>query len=402
MKSLAYIPGSNQAANASLMTVQTLRSPGASDIIVNTVTGVSAKFYGSMGAPHTFIDPATGETITIISEATAVDFAGHLDSGKVVIDAIAPGYVDTRGSLVGDIVVVRPVTEWANNIFNVLSESHNDDGTLKASAYTYNPNPILDYMQSGGLLTTLTGFNAAITASVAWIGGYRGTVAALASRAYTASKDTYVDILRNTTTGVMTLVYTEVANNAAAPTLAANSIRIAKVVTSGAAITSIIQYGKDALTASANTIYPSNLVTQKLWINTRDLGAAAGSGVFNMASPPYAWLDPADYAVPGKTTYMRLVVAINKTASDQAAAVLANYASVPIIGVGTNNSQVGVNGLVSGQELFNNGSSTSVYIKSAEMPFPTVAISSFLRMWNFSSASNFIAVPVAYLEIYWR
>lgn len=232
MKSIAYIPASNQATNASQMTVQSVRSPGATDIIVNTVTGAPTKFYGSMGAPHTFTDPVTGETITIISEATAVDFAGHLDSGKVVIDVIAPGYVDTRGSLVGDIVVIRPVTEWANNIFNVLSESHNDDGTLKNSAITYSP-IVLDHIASGAVLTGL-GYGSTLTASlsagVAWINGIKQTIAAVASRAYTASKDTYVDVLYNAS-GTATIVYTEVANNAASPALAANSIRLGIIVT---------------------------------------------------------------------------------------------------------------------------------------------------------------------------
>lgn len=238
MKSLAYIPASNQAANASLMTVQTVRASGASDIIVNTITGAPTKFYASMGAPHTFIDPATGETITIISEATAVDFAGHLDSGKVVIDAIAPGYVDTRGSLVGDIVVIRPVTEWANNIFNVLSESHNDDGTLKSTAYTFNPN-VLDHVASGAVIAGL-GYGSTLTASlsagVVWINGFKQTIAAVASRAYTASKDTYVDALYNAN-GTATIVYTEVANSAASPALAANSHRLG-IVVSGANIAS--------------------------------------------------------------------------------------------------------------------------------------------------------------------
>lgn len=220
------------------MTVQNVRSPGASDIIVNTVTGASTNFYASMGAPHTFIDPVTGETITIISEATAVDFAGRIDSGKVVIDAIAPGYVDTRGSLVGDIVVIRPITEWANNLFNTISASHNDDGSIKNSAIIYNPN-ISDYIQSGGVWSVLTGFNAAMTALVGWQAGNRNIVAAVATRAFTLSKDTYVDVLRNTGTNVFTLVYTEVNNNAASPALAANSIRLGIVVTSGAAITFI-------------------------------------------------------------------------------------------------------------------------------------------------------------------
>lgn len=239
------------------MTVQTLRSPGASDILVNTVTGVPTYFYGSMGAPHTFTDPVTNETITIISEATAVDFAGHIDTGKIVIDAIAPGYVDTRGSLVGDIVVVRPVTEWANNIFNVMNQSLNDNGSLKDSAIVYNPN-VADHIASGGIWTTLTGLNASMTALVAYQAGLRGAISAVATRAFTLSKDTYVDVLR-TTAGYTTsysLVYTEVANGAAAPALAANSIRIAKVVTGASAITSIDQANPDSL---GNLLYPQNI-----------------------------------------------------------------------------------------------------------------------------------------------
>lgn len=109
------------------MTVQTLRSAGASSIFVNTVSGAPAKFYGSMGTPHNFTDPITGETITVISDATCVDFAGHIDTGHIEIDAIAPGQTDI-GSKVGDIIVIRPVTEWANNLANVLGAEHKDNG----------------------------------------------------------------------------------------------------------------------------------------------------------------------------------------------------------------------------------------------------------------------------------
>lgn len=133
MQSIAYIPGSDGVANASLMTVSTVRAPLASTILVNTVANVPDKFYGSMGTPNTFTDPITGETITVISEATAVDFAGHVDGSNIEIDAIAPGYTD-NGSEVGDIIIIRPVTEWANNIHNVLNEAHEDDGKLKSGA----------------------------------------------------------------------------------------------------------------------------------------------------------------------------------------------------------------------------------------------------------------------------
>lgn len=242
MQSIAYIPGSDGAANASLMTISTVRAPLASTIIVNTVANVPDKFYASMGTPNTFIDPVTGETITVISEATAVDFAGHVDGSNIEIDAIAPGYTD-NGSAVGDIIVIRPVTEWANNIFNILRQSHNDDGTIKNTAI---PN-IQDHIQSGGIWSLVSGLNGTMTALVGFQSTTRGTIAAVASRTFTPSKDTYVDVLRNTTTQAFSLVYTEVNNGAAAPALAANSIRLARVITDASTITSVVQHGFDSL-----------------------------------------------------------------------------------------------------------------------------------------------------------
>lgn len=118
------------------MTVQTLRNAGASTIVVNTTSGApTGGFFASMGTPHTFTDPQTGETVTIISDATAVDFAGHITAGNVVIDAIAPGQTDL-GSKVGDVIVIRPLTEWSNNLYNILAQEHADDG--KHNNITYN------------------------------------------------------------------------------------------------------------------------------------------------------------------------------------------------------------------------------------------------------------------------
>lgn len=261
MQSLAYIPGSNGAANPSLMTVQTVRAPGATTITTNTVAGAPTKFYATMGAPHTFTDPVTGETITVISEATAVDFAGTINAGKVDIVAIAPGYADTRGSLVGDIIVIRPVTEWANNLFNVLGVSHNDDGTIKndaissAAMFADPVDPVLrgsefmaNFVASGGAVVATTGLVASISNIVYYIAGARYTLSSIANKTFTANKDTYIDI---TTAGVLT--YVEVANGATTGmTPTANSTRIAKVVTNGTTVTSITQKGRDPL---GNNIY---------------------------------------------------------------------------------------------------------------------------------------------------
>lgn len=150
MKSLSYIPASDGSGDASLMTITQVRTAPATTITVNTVAGAPTNFFATMGTPHTFNDPVTGEAITTISEATAVNFAGRIDSGKVEIVAIAPGETDL-GSKVGDIIIIRPTTQWADNIHDILSESLNDNGTLKNKSVT------LANMNGGstpGVLTT--------------------------------------------------------------------------------------------------------------------------------------------------------------------------------------------------------------------------------------------------------
>lgn len=133
MASIEQIKASDGSGNANVATVQNTRTAGATTIIVDTVLGINgAGFTGSMGTPHTFTDPITSETITVISEATAVDFVGHVDGSNLEIDAIAPGYTDA-GSAVGDIVIIRPTTQYSDNLADVLDASHNDNGTLKVA-----------------------------------------------------------------------------------------------------------------------------------------------------------------------------------------------------------------------------------------------------------------------------
>lgn len=132
-QSIALIKASNGVGNASTATVQNLRSSGATSIIVDTVSDWPTNFCATMGTPHTFVDPITAETITVISETSAVDFTGHINTGHIEIDAIAPGYTDA-GSSVGDIVIVRPTTQWADNVWAVLDKSLNDDGSPKTTS----------------------------------------------------------------------------------------------------------------------------------------------------------------------------------------------------------------------------------------------------------------------------
>ena len=108
------------------------------------------------------------------------------------------------------------------------------------SMETIRSETMFDYVASGGVWSGdayASTRNASMTALTAYIGGRRGTVAAVTARAFTTSKDTYVDVLN--TAGVFSLVYTEVTNNAASPALAANSIRIAIIVTGASNIAAV-------------------------------------------------------------------------------------------------------------------------------------------------------------------
>ncbi len=245
MASIELIKASDGTGNAEVPTVQTTRAPGATTIDVDTVQGINtAGFMASMGTPHTFVDPITAETITVISEATCVDFAGHVDGSNLEIDTIAPGQTDL-GSAAGDIIIIRPTTQWSDNVASTIGVSHEDDGTIKTDAissetmFTDNVDPVkrddettFDFVASGAVWTGDSYGStraASMTAGVFYINGQRGTIAAVTARTFTASKDTYIDVLN--TSGVFTLVYTEVSNNAASPALAANSIRIGIIVT---------------------------------------------------------------------------------------------------------------------------------------------------------------------------
>lgn len=155
MASINLIKASDGTGNASTATVQTVRNSGVTTIIVDTVNNIPATFMGSMGTPHTFVDPVTSEEITVISEATAVDFTGHVSGANLEIDSIAPGYTDL-GSAVGDIIVIRPTTEWANNLADTLAASHDNDGTLKAGAVTPDKQTAITWTNTMTTVATLS------------------------------------------------------------------------------------------------------------------------------------------------------------------------------------------------------------------------------------------------------
>ena len=233
-----YLQVSDGTGEAVKATVQAPgRAISATTIPIDTVAKWSAKYLVTTGTvlPSGFIDPAT---MTIMR--------GRTVGSTIVIDGFEPGYTDI-GNTAGQVCVLKPNTGETRRIVTALE-------TLDTEVRVRSSESSADYIASGGIWSILAGLNGAMTLIAGYQAGYRGTVAAIATRAFTASRDTYVDILRTNTQFIttFTVVYTEVVNNAASPALALNSIRLAKIVTSGAAITSVVQTGIDTL---GNSVY---------------------------------------------------------------------------------------------------------------------------------------------------
>ncbi|MDP2921799.1 MAG: DUF2793 domain-containing protein, partial [Candidatus Omnitrophota bacterium] len=124
------------------------------------------------------------------------------------------------------------------------------DSQLAASPSTRFYENFAEYVETGLLPVTSANLTSNISLGTAYVRGARIDKPSATPRAYTASKDTYVDI---NSSGVFQ--YTEAANGAAAPSVADNSIRLAKVVTDADNITAVTDL-RNLYPVTANEISP--------------------------------------------------------------------------------------------------------------------------------------------------
>lgn len=225
---------------------------GAATVPLTTTSGLTnGKIFvgiiepGTVGKEQTF----TGTVDTSGNQITGVKWTrgtntGH-NAGVTVVDYVSgTGHnMTTKGILVEhtqsgthgavtatSVVSVGAVTGTTGTFTSVVNTG--DSQLRSTSLETIRSETEFDYIASGGVWSGdayASTRNASMTAVTCYINGRRGTISAVTARSFTASKDTYIDILN--TAGTFSLVYTEVTNNAASPALAANSIRLAIIVT---------------------------------------------------------------------------------------------------------------------------------------------------------------------------
>lgn len=145
-----------------------------------------------------------------------------------------------------------PWSVMANFTNSIPASAMTNSGNLELFRQHSN----ISFIATGLVWSALTGLNAGMTLGKYYSNnGNLLSITAISSRTFTASKDTYVSIAQNGA-----IAYSEVANNAAMPSLPSNSNWLAKVVTSGAAVTSVTDMRQTAPIASHNvdwTTFPS-------------------------------------------------------------------------------------------------------------------------------------------------
>lgn len=125
--SIKYLKASDGAGEAVKATVNGARAIGATTLNVDSISHFPPFFIATSGV-------VSGET-GYFTTATMKVFLGHVDGSTIVIDSFAPGYTDA-GNQVGDVVVVKPTTEWVNRLVAAFLVSHDDDGTFNTAAVT--------------------------------------------------------------------------------------------------------------------------------------------------------------------------------------------------------------------------------------------------------------------------
>jgi len=250
-------------------TATTLSSPGYTTGVSTSITvGTTASFPTTTGCIFA-IDTAEVVTTNGVAEEVQVAgtycvFSGAVTNGTTIsslnlLYGTAQSY--TAGALTR---VYIPVSSLhTERMVGGLLVSLDQDGTLKAGAVDVagviasgiitntqmstevKPVTLLDETTfdfiASGLVWSGDAYastrNASMTDGVLYINGQRLTLSAVTARSFTASKDTYIDVLN--TAGVASLVYTEAVNNAASPGLAANSVRIGIIVTGATNIAAV-------------------------------------------------------------------------------------------------------------------------------------------------------------------
>lgn len=224
---------------------------GYQNFYSTTLTGDIAAGTLTIGVA-TVPTPTSGVLIIEPDSTTAREVIVYTSKGASTITCPSDGrgYSGSTAAahLTGSTVIMAPVDKW----FTALASGELSSDPLRTELF-------FDYVASGMVWSGdayASTRNASMTSGVIYINGRRLTATAVSARSFTASKDTYIDASDNGD-GTALLTYTEVANNAASPALAANNVRVGIIVTGAtniAAVGSVNQGQEDKVLPIASSV----------------------------------------------------------------------------------------------------------------------------------------------------
>lgn len=110
-----FLPAGNGSGDAALAHITDIRTAPAATIKVDTVTNFPTKFIGTWG---------TLGSDGYIVPSSARNFKGHVSGADIIIDAMEPGSTD-GGNTVGQVVIIKPTTGWANRVAAFIKNATN-------------------------------------------------------------------------------------------------------------------------------------------------------------------------------------------------------------------------------------------------------------------------------------
>ena len=232
------------------------------DVIFRDVTN-NVRLAGNITTAKQYLSQiGTGTVSAAPAWATiaATDLSNGVTGSGAVVLATSPALTTPN---------IGVATATSLNVNGTISQSYGND---TQTMLLHTKDWISDTVISGCLPATSANLTSDISAGTAYSQGRR-IVKVATSKTYTASKDTYVDLK-----GDETYVFTEVLNAAAAPAIAADSIRLAKVVTDVDNITGVTdlrQLHKIFVDSSGNVGIGTTVPDTKLQVDVS--GASVGS-----------------------------------------------------------------------------------------------------------------------------
>ena len=264
------------AVNAQGSPNMTVAITGGTFYITATPTGQASQRFRTQintNSAYTINSNATGGTrydwiyvqldaTLLANPAAAGDTTASFVTSRSTSSTADNGTPPTYGYCIAVVTVANSASSIANGSIADVRDSAGVSSTANATSTKKN---MIDYVESGCVWSGDSygsTRNASMSSGVVWIGGKRLTVAAVSARAFTASKDVYVD-LSDAGNGTATVVYYDNTTNAASPSFATTggTMRLAIVVVGASSIANVQSINQGQVGSTTSLIKLPNIFT---------------------------------------------------------------------------------------------------------------------------------------------